>query len=192
MRVRLAPDADDELVIRDVEPLLFTPLIRLRYFDELVREVDVLSPGADVVSRGARQDATDGLNKRPQFERADRGRGQHRREKEVVGGRHDGDVVVARIEILQHGDRSPAAAENNEARLAFECPALLGVIVIDVVLNYGQVLRAAALRIQSQQGDTDVAARRVLFVRGRVVDEEGDDADSEDEDKAAEEQGGFV
>ena len=93
-------------------------------------------------------------------------------------------MVILQIQILDQPDAPPPAPEHHEFRLGFLPRILFAVVVVDEDLGDGEVLGAAAARVQRVDGDGDVGCGQVVAVGGGVVGEEGEDdaAGCEDEE----------
>src|SRR3954469_19301532 len=90
-------------------------------------------------------DPADGLSQGTQFQSTNGRRRQHGSEEEVVIGRHNGDVVVSRIQLLEHGNTAPAGAQDDELGLVFLLEHAVTILIVDQDSSYGQVLWTSPL-----------------------------------------------
>lgn len=167
-------NSNDKLVVGQVEVLLVTVRSNGRDLDQLGRKVDILGLALQEVTIDSGDNSSDRLDKGSDLESADRGRGQHGSKQKVVGRGDNSDMVVIWVQLLQQGHAAPTSAQNDKLRLVFLSLLLWRVIVIDQMVNNGQVLGPSPARIQSILGHIQVDEFGILLVCRCIIGKEGE------------------
>jgi len=186
MRVGHGADTNDELVVGEVEVLLGAVRVGCLDLNELVGKIDIYSSSLEEMALDARDDSTNRLDKRSQFQSTDSGRGKHGREQEVVGRRDDSNMVVIRVELFEESNTAPASTENDELGLVLLSLLFRRLIIVKKVLGDGQVLGTSSSGIQSEFRDGDIDGIGIFLVCGCIKGEEGENEDTRDDDEDTE------
>ncbi len=95
-------------------------------------------------------------------------------------------MVVARLQQLQHRHAAPSCPKDDQLGLVLLRPHAFRIVVIDEVVDYGEILGSTSPRVESIFGDGDVEGLGVVGVGGVVVDKESHDQSARDDDEEAE------
>lgn len=167
-------NANDQLIVREIEVPFLAVSIHLRYFNQPLGKVHILRLGLQEMTIDALNDAPNRLDQRPEPKSPNSSRRKHRREKEIIRRRNHRDMIIPRPELFQQRNASPARSQNDQPRLIFLVHHRLRVLIRKQCLRYGQVLWAPVPRIQRQFRHGDVHGAGVFSVCGCIVDKEGD------------------
>jgi hypothetical protein len=148
--------------------------------------LDIYSGSFEEMALDARNDSTDRLDQRSQFQSTDGGRRKHGREQEVVGRGDDGDMVIIRVELLDESNTAPASTEDDELGLVLLSLLLGRLIVVKEVFGNGQILGTTSSGVQSELRDRNVNRVGVFLVCSCIKGEEGEDEDTRDYDEDTE------